>query len=101
MMECDNGYDFIINFCKTIIEGEVDLTKAEYRILIYLIVALDDKKFKQITQVKISRLLNIHKSAVSRGIRHLVTLGILEQSDDHYNEGYRLTLNFKRIDMNL
>jgi len=48
MMECDNGYDFIINFCKTIIEGEVDLTKAEYRILIYLIVALDDKKFKQI-----------------------------------------------------
>ena len=57
--------------------SEMDLSKEQYRILMYLFSRLDFDNYLKVTQKDISEKLGLHKSNVSKAIKRLVELDII------------------------
>ncbi|HBW34206.1 MarR family transcriptional regulator [Desulfosporosinus sp. BICA1-9] len=72
-----------------------DLSKADYKIILYLLCVLDVENYKAISQKNISELIFLDKSIVSKSIKNLINIGIIEKSDDKYISGYRFSLEFR------
>ena len=72
-----------------------DLSKADYKVILYLLCFLDLENYKAISQKNISELLFLDKSIVSKSIKNLINIGIIEKSDDKYDSGYRFSVEFK------
>lgn len=70
-----------------------NLSKNDYRVLIFLLCRLDSLSYRKIDKQQISDTLNMKKKKVDESIQHLVDEFILDEgSDEHVKKGYKFSL---------
>lgn len=73
-----------------------DLSKTDYKVILYLLCVLDMENPYPISQKKIAETLDINKSLVSLSIKSLRGAGIITEIKDRFKPGYVFSFPFEK-----